>query len=264
MTQEDNPLHPSPIPERSSSGKCRPIVRQDEETIFLSFDSRTKQSEMFRRAPDTLVFSYTRLMMGFLLLQPWPRDILIVGLGGGSLSKYCYRHLPEARITTVEISGKIIALRKTFAIPDDDERFRIVWADGADYIEGCHQDFDAILLDGFDVDGLPARLSTQRFYNRCASALRRDGVLVANLLEGDWGIPTHVKRLSKAFSGYVHGARPDRGFNLIIYASHQNSLPDPDELRHRARTLEKNHEVEFSRIVSKICSDIRPSWAISE
>ncbi len=263
MALEDHARHP-PMTTTPTSGKCRPIVRQDDETVFLSFDYRNKQSAMLRDAPDTLVLSYTRLMMGFLLLQPLPRDILIVGLGGGSLSKYCYRYLPDARITTVEISEKVIALREIFSIPADDERFSIVCADGADYIEACHRHFDAILLDGFDAEGLPARLSTQRFYHRCASALRHEGVLVANLLEGDWGVATCVRRLSKSFAGRLRCVRPECGFNLIVYAWRQGTLPGGDGLRHRAALLAPQHAVDFSPMLAQIRSEVRPRWTFSE
>jgi len=215
---------------------------------------------MWKYAPYKLVLSYTRLMMGFLLFHPAPRDILIVGLGGGSLSKYCYRYLPEARITTVEISDKVIALRETFAIPADDERFRIVHADGADYIKRCFKDFDAILLDGFDVDGLPSQLSSQSFYRQCVSALRKNGVLVANLLEGDWTVAACVRRLRRVFNNQVVGARPERGFNLVLYALNQRKLPEPDVLQHRAMELETRHDLNFRSMVPKIQSDIRPCW----
>jgi spermidine synthase len=55
-------------------------------------------------------------MMGFLLFRHEPREILMFGLGGGSLAKYCHRHLPAARIR-VEIDSDVIAFRDQFAVP---------------------------------------------------------------------------------------------------------------------------------------------------
>ncbi|WP_145998757.1 hypothetical protein [Methyloterricola oryzae] len=69
----------------------------------------------------------------------------------------------------------------------------MVHADGADYIATCRDRFDAIFLDGFDGERLPSRLCSQNFYKRCAVALKKSGILVANLLEGDWSIGTCVK-----------------------------------------------------------------------
>ena len=47
--------------------------------------------------PDALVTAYTRKMMAFLLFNPAPKRIAMVGLGGGSLAKFCYRNLPKPR-----------------------------------------------------------------------------------------------------------------------------------------------------------------------
>ena len=41
-------------------------------------------------------------MMGFLLFQPAPARIAMIGLGGGSLAKYCALKLPEADFTAIE------------------------------------------------------------------------------------------------------------------------------------------------------------------
>jgi spermidine synthase len=75
------------------------------------------QSEMRIDVPDELVSEYTRKMMGFLAFQPNPANVLIIGLGGGSLVKYCYRHLPTTRITAVEIDSDVLALRTQLPKP---------------------------------------------------------------------------------------------------------------------------------------------------
>jgi len=72
------------------------------------------QSEMRIDDPYALVNEYTRKMMGFLAFQPRPKQILIIGLGGGSLVKYCHRYLPTTRITAVEIDPDVLALRSQF------------------------------------------------------------------------------------------------------------------------------------------------------
>jgi spermidine synthase len=253
----------------------KPIVFENDETIMLQFDCKTLQSAMPKQEPYRLVsiqsamrkqdpyklvLSYTRLMMGFLLLQPEPQDILIIGLGGGSLSKYCYKYLPESRITTVEISEHVIALRKTFLIPEDNERFRIVQADGRHYIENCHNQYDVILLDGFDVDGLSRQLGSLQFYKQCALVLRKNGVLVANLLDSDWRVVTCVNRLHKAFDNQVLSARSERGSNRILYATHRNNLPKQEELRRRASDLETAYGLNFLDMASKIQANVQPSW----
>src|SRR5690349_19156938 len=95
--------------------ECEPFVYRTEETLSLHFDISVIQSEMRCDAPHELVLAYTQTMMGFLLFNPHPRKIFMIGLGGGSLPKYCYANLPETSIVVAEINPRVIALRRTFA-----------------------------------------------------------------------------------------------------------------------------------------------------
>src|SRR5260370_22792526 len=80
----------------------RPLVIQNEQVVSLYFDARGVQSCMLQHDPYALALGYTRTMMGFLLFQPNPSRISIIGLAGGSLAKYCYRHLPDTAIAAVQ------------------------------------------------------------------------------------------------------------------------------------------------------------------
>ena len=107
----------------------------------------------------------------------------MIGLGGGSLAKACYRCLPDCDITVVEIDPKVIALRDAFHVPPDDARFRIVCADGVDYVALAAGSPDVLLLDGFDARGLPDALSEpvfppsiQTLHKTVRTQLRRDVV----------------------------------------------------------------------------------------
>jgi spermidine synthase len=151
--------------------------------------------------PDALDLEYTRTMMAFLLFVPDPRTLAMIGLGGGSLAKFCHRHLPRARIEVVEINPHVIALRDEFRVPPDSERFRVVRGDGARYVRRSTSRPDVLLVDGFDADGQPARLSTQRFYDACADLLAPGGMLVVNLHFGHARYDTLLDRISNAFDG---------------------------------------------------------------
>jgi spermidine synthase len=144
-------------------GKPRVYEDRDEGIRRLQFNGGVVQSSMRVSAPFELDLSYTGTMMGFLLFNAAPAHILMVGLGGGSLSKYCYRHLPGARITTLEIDAEVIALRDDFLIPPDDERFQVVHADASEYLAQHDVQADVILLDGYDAAGLPECLCDELF-----------------------------------------------------------------------------------------------------
>ena len=142
----------------------RPVVYADRDHVSLRFRQGELQSLMSVQQPTHLVVPYTRTMMGFLLMVHKPAHILMIGLGGGSLAKFCYHHLPETRITVVDINPHVIAMRGHFQVPDDDARFKVVCADGADFVRDTRKTFDVILVDGFDADGQSAQLSSTAFY----------------------------------------------------------------------------------------------------
>jgi spermidine synthase len=154
---------------------------------------------MVKHDPDRLLIDYTRTMLGALVLVPRPRNIGMVGLGGGSQAKYCYRHLPEARIEVVENNPHVLALRRKFHVPDDDARFHVVLDDGARFLQGRRGQFDLLLVDGYDETGIPDVLSTQAFYDDCRASLAEGGAAAFNLYCADAAV--HVERLRNAFGG---------------------------------------------------------------
>src|SRR3982751_5300069 len=137
----------------------------------MHFTNEATQSAMLLADPDALIAQYTRKMMAFLLFNPDPKHIVMIGLGGGSLAKFCYRHLPRARITVVEINEDVIALRDEFCIPRDDERFRITHDDGVRYVERLEEKMDVLLIDAFDADGIALSLTKSAFYANAARQL---------------------------------------------------------------------------------------------
>ncbi len=180
---------------------ARPFICSDSDSVSLHFNINELQSLMSIRKPHQLEIPYTKTMMGFLLVIPNPVHILMIGLGGGSLAKFCYLHLPNTRITVVEINPHVIALRKRFLIPDDDERLNIVFAEGAEFVRDARQTFDVILVDGFDAQGQSTKLSSRAFYEDCCRVLLPKGVMVANL---DSAHPAHtllVQRIYKTYQG---------------------------------------------------------------
>lgn len=209
----------------------KPFVQRRGDLLSLHFNGAAIQSEMRLSAPDELMFSYTRAMMGFLLFQPAPRHVLMVGLGGGSMLKFCYRHLPDTRITVLELDADVIALRDQFMIPPDDARLQIIHADAALYMESAPQDIDVLLLDGFGAEGLPSELCSAHFYAICRQALNPRGVLVVNIIDRDMQLPFCMQYLHAEFEERVCWCRAEGGGNRIIFALNGDG-DDGNECRH--------------------------------
>ena len=202
----------------------KPYVHHGAGTKALHFSISETQSRMRIEDPHALDLEYTRTMMGFLLFDPAPRDIAMIGLGGGSLAKFCHRHLKTSRIQVVEINPHVIALRDEFHVPPDDERFTVVRGDGAQFVRHRSSHCDVLLVDGFDSQGLPSRLCSQRFYDDCHEVLRPDGLLVVNLHFGHARFEVFMDRIRRSFDDAVFVVDGVDLANSIVFAAKGRSL----------------------------------------
>jgi spermidine synthase len=202
----------------------KPFVHQTQKMKSLHFSIAEIQSCMELARPDALDLAYTRTMMGFLLFHARPLRIGMIGLGGGSLAKFCHRHLPEADMTVLEINPHVIALRHDFSIPDDDARFRVIRADGARYVRAHENAFDVLLVDGYDSDGLPGALSSKRFYDDVFDCLRPRGVMAANIHLGNDEFALLVARIGRSFHGAPLAVKDSESGNAIVFARKDGAL----------------------------------------
>lgn len=203
----------------------KPYVHQRLGAKALHFSISEVQSCMQLADPTALDLAYTRTMMGFLLFRPAPKRVAMVGLGGGSLAKFCYRYLPASHIEVVEINPHVIALRDEFHIPPDDARFSVVRGDGARYVQELALPVDVLLVDGFDSQGQPARLCSQRFYDACHDALLLGGILAVNLHFGHPHGTALLERIHRSFGGHVMVVDDDELSNTIVFGCKGQALP---------------------------------------
>ena len=226
-------------------------ISEEDGIRYLHLGTDTIQSGMRVSAPDELVLAYTRSMMSFLLFTAEPSRVVTIGLGGGSVNKWIYRHFPKSRQLAVELNPQVIDIaRRYFCVPDDNERFAIVQADGAQWI-GEHADSaELILVDGYDGVALVDELSTAEFYGGCARALSSHGVLVVNLWGSDRRYGENLQRIEGAFDGQVVCVPALQKGNIIVLAFKRSPARLRwDELRDRARELEAAYGLEFLRFV---------------
>lgn len=219
----------------------------------LYFDLQAVQSSMLLEEPDVLVTAYAQKMMAFLLFNPAPRHILMIGLGGGSIAKFCHRHLANTRMTVVEIDPDIIGLRDWFHLPADDERLQIILGDGADFVRRGDWSADILLIDAFDRTGLAPSLASAEFYDHAFRCLGPRGVLVMNLA-GERGRYTgHLELLCKACPGPVYLVPVEADGNVLIFAftqpMHAAALESGEA---KADVLQRQLDLEFPRFLQRL------------
>lgn len=234
----------------SKQGRAQAYVRKSWRYVELQFKGEITQTRMLRWCPDVLLVGYTRTMLAALLLQPRPRRIGILGLGGGAQAKFCHRHLPDACIEAVESDAGVLALREVFRVPADDARLTVDHDDGARWLHRRRERYDLLLVDAYDASGIPSALSSQAFYDDCRAALSADGVMASNLYATDVG--RHLARLRRAFDGRVLVLDEPAMSNRVVFA--WNGDPQPPDVRTALRRLpwSARHQLSagFARLAS--------------
>ena len=225
-----------------TSAHSVPVVSGKGGVLTLHFGSDFIQSQMLVSDPDYLALAYTRTMMSFESFMPQPRAVAIIGLGGGSIAKWCYRHHPQSRLTVVEINPHVIAVRDDFGVPRDSRRFRIICEDGAKFVAKPPERFDVLLIDCFTTDRLPAELCSRKFFDHCREAMADSGLMVASLC---WQKHTAIiSRIRKSFGGQILLLSDAHG-NTVVFACKGKLLwpenEDEVSLRSRVKKFERKH-----------------------
>lgn len=240
------------LPLLRDGGYGKPFVIDDGTVRRLHFSLDFVQSEMRLDDPCALNFAYTRKMMAFLLFVPRPKHIIAVGLGGGSLAKFCHRQLPKTRITAIEIDANVIALGALFAIPRNDERLRIVHADAAEYLAASDEQADAVLIDGCDKYGVSPSFCNEAFYRHVAARLSRKGLMVMNIIGRGTLLEQHLRCIAAAFAGRVMVIKVSDGRNHLVFAFKEPMYgPDWSAIQQLAKTLQV-HGLDFPRFARKL------------
>lgn len=230
----------------------KPFVLEDAQIRRLQFGLRYAQSEMRLDDPWALSLAYTQKMMAAMLFQPAPKHVVLVGLGGGSMTKFCYRALPQARVTALEIDATVIEMSRLFEVPKPDARLRILHRDAVDWFACGREKADLVLLDGCDRDGVAPAFCEAAFYQDVLARLSRGGVLVVNLIGAVKRVQSILNLIDEVFEGRSLVLPMREGGNRIVFAFRDGPLPpDWKALQSRASALSAAHGLPFEDYVQE-------------
>ncbi|MGE0489783.1 MAG: spermidine synthase [Vulcanimicrobiota bacterium] len=160
------------------------LVTQEGSLRALKFkrpEGDIEQSRLDLRRPEYLSYEYTRKQLLGLVFVPRPRKVLVVGLGGASLTRALAHLLPETQIDSIEIDPVVVEAARKFFLYQEGPRLRTFVDDARHHLENSTERYDLILLDAFDGLDVPDHLRTVEFYQLLGSRLQPDGAVVANL-----------------------------------------------------------------------------------
>jgi spermidine synthase len=166
------------------------ILVQDEGNARVLYFDDDAQSTMDLRNEWTGGFEYTDFFHLPILLDPSIRNVLCVGLGGGTGPKSFLDTYAKVNVQVVEIDPKVVEVaRKYFALPQD-RRLKIAVADGRTFMQRGRGKYGAIIMDAYasGPNGayLPYHLATKEFFEIAYEKLNDGGSLLYNVI-GQYG-----------------------------------------------------------------------------
>ncbi len=164
----------------------RIIVRDylDANRRILYF-SRTRgaQSSMIIDEPNRLALSYLRTLTAAAAAHEDPKDVLVLGLGGGAIPKFLKTHYPDINVDVVEIDPDVVTVAQEYFAFQPSANMRVFAVDGRLYLREVPKQYDVIFLDAYGSDRIPFHLTTIEFFELVSRRLKPNGIVALNLWE---------------------------------------------------------------------------------
>lgn len=217
----------------------------------LHFGSHSRQSTMLLNDPNHLHSLYARAMMGLLLFNDKPTNILMIGLGGGTITKYLLHQFSTCQIKVIEYRSDVLKIaRSHFQLPFD-PRLKIKIGCGGEYVakqsKQTEEQHDLIVIDAFDHEGMALEVSSEGFFDGCRTLLNDDGLLAINL----WGTNKDLFQqvawnMGQVFDWKILFLPVRKRGNIIGFAFREKTpLYSMKELKQKAKQLEQQYQIEF-------------------
>ena len=203
------------------------------------------QGSMHLRDPLVLVHTYVQRMMAWLMLMDPDtvrgRSAVQLGLGAGSLTKFCSKVL-RMQTTAVELNPQVVmACRGYFKLPADSAKLQVVLADAAQWAANSAHwgTVDALQVDLYDHEAAAPVLDHPDFYADCRRLLTSDGCMTVNLFGRTSSFERSVRHMKQAFGDDALWAfKATREGNTVVLAQRTPSRPKRAVLAARAQQIE--------------------------
>jgi len=151
----------------------------------LSFDG-SMETRMSLRDPLTGHFEYIEYFHMPWLWNSNLTNVLMVGLGGGSVQRGYEHYYPQVTIDTVEIDSTVVRIAREYFGYKESSRQRVHVMDGRVYLRRTEIKYDAIIMDAYVKSRygsfIPYQLATKEFFEIARDHLTTNGVVAYNVI----------------------------------------------------------------------------------
>lgn len=197
----------------------------------LSFD-QSQESRMSLTNPLAGHFQYTEFFHMPWLWNSTMTNVLMIGLGGGSIQRAYQHYYPQVNIDTVELDPSVLEVARKFFFVTETPTHKVHISDGRIFLRRTQKKYDAIILDAYKSGRygsyIPYHLVTKEFFEIARDRLTDNGVVVYNVIGTLQGwradILGSVYKTLKAVFPQVYLFPATDSWNIVIVAS-RNPLP---------------------------------------
>ena len=165
------------------------------------------------------MFNYTKQLLTGLLVNPEPKHILIIGLGGGTMSNTLHQLLPDSYIDNVEIDESVIKVARQYFGFLENDQIKTYSQDGRVFVKRAllkKQEYDWIILDAFNGDYIPEHLMTKEYLEETKRLLSPQGILTANTFSSSQLYRYESATYKAVFGDYYQVSNPDNSNRIIL------------------------------------------------
>jgi spermidine synthase len=237
------------------------LTRQGPIVILRADSLHDMSSAMDLSDPDRHVLEYTAMMMLGLGYVEQPKNALVLGLGGGTVTKSLRRYYPELRIVNVEFDDQVRRIAEAHFGFVPDQRMEVVVEDGRTFLSRTRERFDLIFLDAFHGGYIPFHLMTREFLQIVRERLTDEGVVVANTWKAQQLFWRESATYSTVFGGFDNFIGR-KSMNRIVIAGKDHLPQEPEQLLERmARVQQERGFVEIDLVeLFRRHHDPDPTW----
>ncbi len=152
---------------------------------IMSFDG-SMETRMSLRNPLEGHFGYIDLLHTPWIWRTNITNVLMIGLGGGSIQKAFQHDYPDVRVDTVEIDPAVVTVAKRFFAVRESATHQIHVADGRAFLEKTNRTYNVILIDAYTSDpagsSVPIQVASQEFFEIVQRRLDPEGIVELNVM----------------------------------------------------------------------------------
>lgn len=129
--------------------------------------------------------------------------VLLLGLGGGDVVKLITNYQTNVTMTVVELENEVVQVAKDYFGITPSENLQIITEDAKAYLERNKQNYDLIIVDLYDGDGIPKFVTTKKFLIDVKRTLEPCGQAIFNYASHSFRVrdfASFERKLKKIFS----------------------------------------------------------------